>query len=144
VTPGEAVVGGLRLAGGVEVPAGELQWRFSASGGAGGQHVNTSNTRVEVRFDVARSASLPEPVRQRLRQRLGPQVTVVTSDRRSQARNRQLAVERLTERLNAALHNERPRRPTRPTAASQRRRLDAKRRQSARKAARRRAGGDDG
>ncbi|HLI25327.1 MAG TPA: alternative ribosome rescue aminoacyl-tRNA hydrolase ArfB [Acidimicrobiales bacterium] len=135
MTPGEGV--GLRLPGGVEVPAGELQWRFSASGGAGGQHVNTSNTRAEVRFDVARSPSLPPAVRLRLLQREGPVVTVVASDRRSQARNRELAVARLTERLAGALREDRPRRPTRPTASSQRRRLEAKRHRSERKAERR-------
>jgi ribosome-associated protein len=136
VSPTEG--GGLRLPGGVEVPAGELQWRFSASGGAGGQHVNTSNTRAEVRFDVARSPSLPPDVRLRLLQRVGPVVTVVASDRRSQARNRDLAVERLTERLTGALRADRIRRPTRPTAASQRRRLEAKRRRGERKAERQR------
>jgi ribosome-associated protein len=135
VSPAEE--GGLRLPGGVEVPPGELQWRFSASGGAGGQHVNTSNTRAEVRFDVARSPTLPPDVRLRLLQRVGPVVAVVASDRRSQTRNRELALERLAGRLDAALQPDRPRRPTRPTSASQRRRLEAKRRHSERKAERR-------
>lgn len=135
---------GLVLPGGVEVPASELEWRFSTSGGPGGQHVNTSNTRAEVRFDVSRSPSLPAASRQRLLQRLGPVVTVAASDRRSQTRNRELALERLESRLAAALRVEPPRRPTRPTAASRRRRLEAKRRQSQRKSLRRWPSGDEG
>lgn len=127
----------IRLPGGVEVPLAELAWRFSASGGPGGQHVNTTNTRAEVRFDVARSPSLPPAARQRLLHRLGPVVTVVASDRRSQARNRDLAVQRLADRLTGALQPEPVRRPTRPTAASERRRLEAKRRQADRKRQRR-------
>ncbi len=108
----------------------ELEWRFSASGGPGGQHVNTSNTRAEVRFNVAGSPSLGPRQRQRLLERLGPEVRVVASDERSQARNRALALERLRSRLAEALRNERPRRPTAPTKASQRERLEAKRRRS--------------
>ena len=127
----------LRIAPGVEVPAAELGWRFSASGGPGGQHVNTANTRAEVRFDVAGSPSLPPDVRESLLAQLGPTVTVVASDTRSQARNRELAADRLVERLREALVPVRERRPTRPTAASRRRRLDAKRRRSERKQGRR-------
>ncbi|MST34584.1 aminoacyl-tRNA hydrolase, partial [Acidimicrobiaceae bacterium USS-CC1] len=81
----------LRVAPGVVVPGTELAWRFSASGGAGGQHVNTANTRAEVVWDIAGSPSLPEPLRERLTARLGPVVAVAASDRRSQRRNRELA-----------------------------------------------------
>src|SRR5919206_984391 len=105
----------------------ELDWRFSASGGPGGQHVNTANTRAEVRFDIASSPSLGPRQRARLMERLGPEVRVVASDERSQLRNRELALERLRSRLAEGLRVERPRRPTAPTKASQRDRLDAKR-----------------
>src|ERR1700722_692278 len=104
----------IRVAPGVEIPAAELTWRFSTSGGPGGQHVNTSQTRAEVIFDIASSPSLPPEVRDRLVARLGPVVTVVASDRRSQLRNRELAVERLVERLRDGLVEPTPRRPTRP------------------------------
>ena len=125
------------------MPAEELTWRFSTAGGAGGQHVNTSNTRAEVRFDVMRSPSLPPAVRERLLHCLGPVVTVVAGDRRSQLRNRELALERLTDRLAGALRIDPPRRPTRPTRASQRRRVEAKRRQGDQKRQRRGASPDD-
>src|SRR5215218_4821147 len=115
----------------------EPDWRFSASGGPGGQHVNTANTRAEVRFDVAGSPSLGPRQRARLLERLGPEVRVVADDERSQARNRSLALERLAARLASALRVEAPRRPTRPTKASRVRRLESKRRQSERKRLRR-------
>jgi ribosome-associated protein len=121
-------VGRIRVAPGVAIDPRELTWRFSTSGGAGGQHVNTSNTRAEVTFHVADSTTLPGWARQRLLERLGPTVTVSAGDRRSQARNRGLAVERLVERLGSALETPVQRRPTRPTKASQRRRVDLKRR----------------
>ncbi|HVW32904.1 MAG TPA: alternative ribosome rescue aminoacyl-tRNA hydrolase ArfB [Acidimicrobiia bacterium] len=123
----------------------ELEWRFSASGGPGGQHVNTSNTRVEVRFDVAGSPSLGPRQRARLVERLGPEVRVVASDERSQLRNRELALERLRSRLADALRVEAPRRATKPTKAAKQRRLEEKRHRSETK--RRRQGkprpGDD-
>jgi ribosome-associated protein len=123
----------LRVTASLVIPLSELEWRFSGSGGPGGQHANTANTRVEVRFDVDASPSLGPRQRARLRQRLGPTVRVVAADERSQSRNRQLALERLRARLAAALRIERPRHATRPTAASRERRLEDKRRQSARK-----------
>jgi ribosome-associated protein len=122
--------GGLRIAPGVVIPLAEFTWRFTSSGGPGGQHVNTSNTRAEVIFDVAGSPSLPDWARERLASRLGTSVAVAASDRRSQARNRELALSRLAAKLAAALETEAPRRPTRPTLASRKRRLDAKRRRS--------------
>jgi ribosome-associated protein len=112
------------------LPLDELEWRFSASGGPGGQHVNTSNTRAEVRFDVAASPSLGPRQRARLLERLGPEVRVVASDERSQLRNRELALERLRSRLAEALRIEPPRRPTKPTKAAKERRLEAKRQRS--------------
>jgi ribosome-associated protein len=120
------------------IPASELSWRFSRSGGPGGQHANTADTRAEVRFDIAGSPSLGPRQRARLLERFGDEVRVVAADERSQARNRQLALERLCDRLAAALRVDRPRRATKPSMASVQRRIEAKRRQGARKAERRR------
>ncbi len=119
----------------------EFDWRFSASGGPGGQHVNTANTRAEVRFDIAGSPSLGPRQRARLLERLGPELRVVASDERSQLRNRELALERLRSRLAEGLHVERPRRPTKPTKAAKEKRLEAKRHRSETKR-RRRGRGD--
>jgi len=120
------------------IQASELSWRFSRSGGPGGQHANTADTRVEVRFDIAGSPSLGPRQRARLLERFGDEVRVVAADERSQARNRQLALERLCARLAAALRVDRPRRATKPSKASVQRRIEAKRRHGARKAERRR------
>ena len=117
----------------LRIPLAELEWRFSRSGGPGGQHANTSDTRAEVRFDVAGSPSLGPRQRARLLDRLGPTVRVVASDERSQVRNRQLALERLAARLAGALRVEVPRRPTKPTKGAKERRLQAKRQQGERK-----------
>jgi ribosome-associated protein len=130
--------GVLRVNGSLRIPESELRWRFSRSGGPGGQHANTADTRVELRFDIAGSPSLGPRQRARLLERLGPELRVVAADERSQARNRALAEERLAARLRDALKVEAPRRPSRPTRASVERRLEAKRRQSTRKAERRR------
>lgn len=118
----------LRVTGTCAIPLDELEWRFSGSGGPGGQHANTANTRVELVFDVARSLSLGPRERALLLERFGPIVRVVVSDTRSQARNRELALERLRERLAVALRRSRPRRPTAPSAAARRRRVESKRR----------------
>jgi ribosome-associated protein len=112
------------------IPLDELEWRFTGSGGPGGQHANTANTRVELTFDVAGSPSLGPRQRARLIERLGPSVRVVASNERSQSRNRALALERLRERLADALHVEAPRHATRPTRAAKQRRLDEKRHRS--------------
>lgn len=120
----------LRVSRSCQIPLDELEWRFTATGGPGGQHANTANTRAEVRFDVASSPSLGPRQRARLLERLGPSVRVVASDERSQARNRELALQRLAARLAEALRVERPRVPTRPSAAKKRARLEAKRRRS--------------
>jgi ribosome-associated protein len=137
--------GWLRVTRSCAIPLDELEWRFSGSGGPGGQHANTANTRAEVRFDIASSPSLGPRQRARLLERLGPVVRVVASDRRSQAQNRALALERLCERLAAALRIERARVPTRPSAASRARRVETKRRQGERKRGRQRPrrDGDD-
>lgn len=119
------------------IPLDELEWQTSRSGGPGGQHANTSDTRVEVRFDVNASPSLGPRQRARLLERLGPMVRATSSDSRSQARNREIALERLRRRLAEGLRVERPRRATKPTKAARVRRLDAKRRQSVRKRDRR-------
>ena len=119
------------------IPLDELEWQTSRSGGPGGQHANTSDTRVEVRFDVAGSPSLGPRQRARLLEKLGPVVRATASDSRSQARNREIALERLRTRLADGLRIERPRRATKPTKVARARRLDAKRRQSARKRDRR-------
>jgi ribosome-associated protein len=120
----------------LRIPIDELEWRFTGSGGPGGQHANTANTRVELRFDVAGSPSLGPRQRARLLERLGPTVRVVASDERSQTRNRSLALDRLRERLAAALHVEAPRHATRPSRAAKQRRLDDKRQRSDTKRAR--------
>ena len=127
---------------GIAIPLAEITLRASRSSGPGGQHANVTASRVEAVFDVAGS-SLPEEEKRRITARLGPRVTAVAQDARGQARNRELALERLRERLAAALRPRRPRHATRPTAASRRRRLEQKRRTSERKHARRRPSADD-
>lgn len=130
--------GFLRVSSSLRIPEGELRWRFTRSGGPGGQHANTSDTKAEVRFDVAGSPSLGPRQRARLLERFGTEVRATASDERSQARNRALAQRRLLDRLAEGLRMDPDRRPTRPSKASVQRRLDAKRRQSSRKADRRR------
>ncbi len=124
------------------IPLGEVSFRFSRSGGPGGQHANTSDTRVEAIFDVAGSPSLRPYQRARLLERLGPEVVAVAADERSQVRNRALALERLAGRLRVGLHVEAPRVATRPTRGSQRRRIESKRRRSETKRLRRPSDGD--
>lgn len=127
----------------VRVPRSELQVSFAASGGPGGQHANRSNTRVDLRFDVESSTAFSDAQRARVIDRLGPEVRVVVDDERSQARNRSLAEERLVARLRSALHVDPPRRATRPTKASQRRRMDTKSKRGEVKRQRRRPSTDD-
>ena len=117
----------LRVNRSCTIPLDELEWRFTASGGPGGQHANRSNTRVEVLFDVANSPSLGPRQRQRLLERIGPVARVVASDERSQLRNRDLALDRLRSRLAEALHIERPRVATKPSRGAKERRLQEKR-----------------
>ncbi len=127
----------LRVGRELRIPLAEIVLRTSRSSGPGGQHANVTASRVEASFDVRASATLSESQRERLLARAGPRVTAVAQDARSQTRNRELALARLSERLERALAVPRKRRPTRPTAASRTRRLDAKRRASRRKLGRR-------
>lgn len=126
------------------IPLAELEYRASRSGGPGGQHVNTSSTRIEVRWNVRDSPSLNEEQRTLLLQRLatrldrGGTLRLVSGARRSQLQNRETVTERLRETLAAALVRRRPRRKTRPSRGAVERRLEAKRRQSRKKQERRR------
>jgi len=126
----------IRVTRSVTIPASEIRFRVSRSSGPGGQHANTSETRVEALFDVDASESLTARQRQRVRTKVGAVVRVVAQDERSQARNRDLAVERLVAKLRDALRVERRRVATRPTKASVERRLETKRRRSVVKRAR--------
>jgi ribosome-associated protein len=128
---------------GVEIPLSEIRFRTSRSSGPGGQHANVTASRVEAVFDVNASSALTDSQKRRVIAKLGPRVTAVAQDARGQARNRELALERLRRRLRAALAVPRPRKATRPTAAARERRLDEKRRAAERKRARRRPGNED-
>jgi ribosome-associated protein len=127
----------LRIIGELTIPLSEVTVRASRSSGPGGQHANVTATRVEASFDVLASPTLTDVQRERLLARVGPRVVAVAQDERSQARNRELAVARLVERLAGALAVPKRRRATRPTAASRERRLQAKRRGTERKRERR-------
>jgi ribosome-associated protein len=126
------------VAPGVAIPLSEVLVRTSRSSGPGGQHANVTASRVEAVFDVAGSPSLSEDQRRRAMAKVGPRLTAVAQDARSQARNRELALERLRDRLSAALAVPRKRRATKPTPASRRRRIEGKRKRSHTKALRRR------
>jgi ribosome-associated protein len=123
---------------GLNLPLEEVRLRTSRSSGPGGQHANVTASRVEASFDVDASATLSDAQKARVRARLGPVVTASAQDTRSQARNRALALERLSERLAKALEVSRPRTPTRPTLGSRRRRIESKRRRGETKRGRRR------
>jgi len=117
----------LHVRRGLDLPLAEISWRATTSGGPGGQHANRTLSRVEVQFDVERSATLGPRQRARLLDRLGPTVRASASESRSQARNRQLALERLAAKISAGLRDQAPRRATRPTKGSQVRRVEQKR-----------------
>jgi ribosome-associated protein len=123
----------LRVSRSLAIPVDELRWRFTVSGGPGGQHANKASTRVELHFDVQTSPSLGPRQRARLLDVLGPTVRVVAREHRSQALNRDEALRRMAERLADALRPRPTRRPTAPTAAARSRRLEEKRRQGTRK-----------
>lgn len=137
--------GPLTVRPGVVVPGGELRWRFTHASGPGGQSVNTSDTRVELSFDVSTTTALSSEQRARALQRLAPRLvagilTIAASEHRSQLRNRVAAESRLADQLRLAITPPPPpRRRTSPTKASVRRRLDAKRRRSNLKRQRREA-----
>jgi ribosome-associated protein len=133
----------MRVSPGVAIPLREVELRTSRSSGPGGQHANVTASRVEAVFDVASSPSLTEAQRRRVMAKVGPRLTAVAQDERSQSRNRELALERLRSRLASALAVPRARRPTKPTRASRRARLESKRRRSQTKAQRRRPPADD-
>ncbi len=133
----------LRVSRSCTISGDELEWRFTASGGPGGQHANTSNTKVELRFDVASSPSLGPRQRARLLEKLGPVVRVTASERRSQHQNRELALERLQSRLASALHIDPKRFSTKPSRAAKKRRVDEKRHHGDIKRGRRRPSGED-
>jgi ribosome-associated protein len=127
----------------VAIPLAEIELRTSRSSGPGGQHANVTASRVEAVLDLAGSPSLTEDQRRRACARLGPRITAVAQDTRSQARNRELALERLRGRLAEALVVRRSRRRTKPTRASRQRRLDSKRRRGETKRKRRGPSSDE-
>jgi ribosome-associated protein len=127
----------IRVTRSVVLPLGEVRFRTSRSSGPGGQHAQKSETRVEALFDVEASEALTEAQKRRVASRAGPVLRALAQDERSQARNRELALERLVEQLRAALRVQRKRVPTKPTAAGRERRLEQKRRRSQTKRLRR-------
>jgi len=133
----------LRIDERLSIPMAEVELRASRSSGPGGQHANVTASRVEAVFDVEASAALDDSQKARLAERAGPVLTAVAQDARGQARNRELALQRLAEKIAAGLAVPRRRRPTRPTRASRRRRLEQKRRTAERKRARRRPMGEE-
>ena len=133
----------LRINDRLSIPLGEVELRASRSSGPGGQHANVTASRVEAVFDIEASATLDETQRARLIERVGPLVTAVAQDARGQARNRELALQRLAGKIAAGLAVPRRRRPSRPTRASRKRRIEQKRRTGERKRTRSRPIGDD-
>jgi ribosome-associated protein len=134
---------GLSVVGGPEIPLGEIELKASRSSGPGGQHANVTASRVEAVFDVEASSALTDAQRRRLLGRLGPRVSAVAQDARGQARNRELALQRLAAKLAEGLREPKQRRPTRPSRAAKERRLEQKRRAGERKRTRRRPADDD-
>jgi ribosome-associated protein len=133
----------LRVDERLTIPLAEIALRASRSSGPGGQHANVTASRVEAVFDVGASRSLTDAQRERILARAGERVSAVAQDERSQARNRELALERLAERLRRALAVPRSRRATRPSAAARAQRLEQKRRTGQRKLQRRPPASDE-
>lgn len=127
---------------GCSIPMSEIVVRASRSSGPGGQHANVTASRIEASFRISSSDSLNATQRKRLQERFGERVSAVSQDARSQARNREVALERLAEKIAEAITPPKPRRKTRPTRASKERRLKGKKKRSEVKRARRRPGGD--
>jgi ribosome-associated protein len=127
----------IRVTRSVSLPLSEIVTRVSRSSGPGGQHAQKSSTRVEALFEVEASEALTDVQKRRVVGRAGPMLRAVAQDERSQSRNRELAIERLIEKLRAALAVPRPRRPTKPTTASRERRLAGKKRRGQTKRLRR-------
>ena len=126
------------VARGVAIPLAEIELRASRSSGPGGQHANVTASRIEASFDVETSRALTEDQKRRVLARHGPVVRATAQDTRSQARNRELALERLRSRLESALAVQRKRRATRPSRGAKQRRLESKRRRGETKQRRRR------
>jgi len=114
----------------LEIPDAELDWKFTTSGGPGGQHANRSSTRVQLTWNIEESTVLDDGLRATLISKLGPVVRVDVDDHRSQMRNKTLAGERLAEKVRAALVRKPKRKKTKPSRGAQRRRLEGKRRKS--------------
>jgi ribosome-associated protein len=127
----------IRVTRSVRLPLSEIQLRTSRSSGPGGQHAQKTESRVEAVFDVEASSALTTAQKRRVVAKAGPVLRAVAQDERSQARNRELAVERLAEALREALRVPRRRVATKPTAASRERRLEEKKRRSQTKRLRR-------
>jgi ribosome-associated protein len=127
----------IRVTRSVLLPLSEIELRVSRSSGPGGQHAQKSSTRVEALFDAEASSALTDVQRRRIVGRVGPVLRAVAQDERSQTRNRELAVERLVEKLREALAVPRRRVATKPTARARERRLEGKRRRARTKALRR-------
>ena len=133
----------LRVDEQLSIPLGEIELRASRSSGPGGQHANVTASRVEAVFDVRASGALDDAQRVRLLERAGSVVTAVAQESRGQARNRELALQRLAEKIASGLVVPRSRRPTRPSRAARRRRLERKRLVGERKRGRRRPAAED-
>jgi len=136
----------LRINDTISIPADELEWTFSPSGGPGGQHANRSSTRAEVRFNVARSRAFDDVTRRTLLRKFDPDtvISVTADETRSQWRNRQMAARRLGDRIREALKPDPPRRrPTKPSRSARRRRIEEKRSRSRTKILRRPPGAED-
>lgn len=112
------------------IPDAELEWKFTTSGGPGGQHANKASTRVQLSWSITDSGILGESMRDRLRSKLGDVVRVDVDDHRSQLRNKDAATERLADKVRVALVRQRKRKPTKPSRGSQRRRLEGKKRKA--------------
>jgi ribosome-associated protein len=140
-------VEGIAVIPGVTIPRAEIEARASRAGGAGGQHVNTSSTRIELRWNVRQSRAIDDATKERIIDKLPTRVDadgtlrVVSSARRSQLQNREAAEARMAELVAGALHRDPPRRKTQPSRAAKLKRLEEKKRHSERKKNRR--GGDD-
>jgi ribosome-associated protein len=134
---------GLRVTQNLTIPLSEVEVRASRSSGPGGQHANVTASRIEASFDIEASQSLTDAQRERLHRRFGRRVTAVAQDARSQARNRELALERLRSRIAGALAIPNRRRPTKPSRTARERRLESKRRTGERKRTRRRPSFED-
>jgi ribosome-associated protein len=134
---------GLEINSSLSIPLGEIELRASRSSGPGGQHANVTASRIEAVFEIEASQTLTDEQKARLAHRFGKRVTAIAQDARSQARNRDLALERLAERIRSGLARRRSRQKTRPSRSARERRLNDKRNRGQRKQERRRPSADD-